>query len=621
MNSLNFTPSQSSSCTAFLDSGCTSHFLLANAKCSNKKSTTTPLEVRLPNGNTITSTHTETLNMPSLPPAAIRSYILPGLAQHSLLSVGQMCDSGCSVTFTASNVTVTNGQSTILTGQRDKEPSLWRVPLYPAPPINVGQEHSDHNVYEQKSIQDTIPYLHACCFMPVSDMWLKSIQNGHFATWPSVTVENVRKYLFKSDATAKGHMNQIRQNIRSTRPVVEKTAPETDMIQEDKCHYIYTTTLETNKIYSDLTGRFPTTSLSRNKYILIMYDYDINSVLSTPMKNRGDKEMAKAFDFLIQSLIFRGLKPHLQRLDNEASLALRNYITQQGINYQLTPPHIHRRNNAERAIKTFKNHFISGLCSVDTIFPLKLWDKLLPQARITLNLLRKSIINPRMSAHAQLNGHFDFNRTHLAPPGTRIIAHEKPDQRASWDPHGLDGYYLGPALDHYRCYQVHITKTKGTRIVDTVEFPPGKLAMPSTSSKDLASIASLDLSNALQNPAPAAPFSQIGTAQLQALRQLSDIFSAALPSSTKQHAPPLSQNSSQSRSTVQQGTANQTRMPEQPIPTSSPSLAPRRSQRVIPIQVPSPRVTPRLNSSDVAPPRVPTPLPPTTVIPNELHLS
>jgi hypothetical protein len=143
---------------------------------------------------------------------------------------------------------------------------------------------------------------------------------------------------------------------------------------------------------------------------------------------------------------------------------------------------------------------------------------------ITLNLLRKSRINLRISAYAQLNGHFDFNRTPLAPPGTLIIAHEKPDQRASWDPHGLDGYYLGPTLDHYRCYQVHITKTKGTRIVDTVEIPPAELAMLITSSKDLASIAALELSNALQNPAPAAPFSQIGTAQLQALRQLLDIF-------------------------------------------------------------------------------------------------
>jgi hypothetical protein len=177
MNYLNLTPSQPSPspCTALLDSGCTAHFLLANTKCSNKKSTATPLAVRLPNGDTITSTHTATLNMPSFPQASRQANILPGLAQHLLLSVEKMCDSGCSVTFTASNVTVTNGESTILTGLRDKESSLWRVPLDPTPPLDVGQEHSAHNVYEQKSIQDTITYLHACCFSPVTDTWIKSI--------------------------------------------------------------------------------------------------------------------------------------------------------------------------------------------------------------------------------------------------------------------------------------------------------------------------------------------------------------------------------------------------------------------------------------------------------------
>jgi hypothetical protein len=136
------------------------------------------------------------------------------------------------------------------------------------------------NVYEEKSMQDTITYLHACCFSPVTDTWLKSTQNGHFATWPSVTVENVRKYLGRSDATAKGHLNQIRQNIRSTQQVVEITAPEIDMVQEDKCHYMYATKLETNQIYSDLTGIFPTTSLSGNKYMLILYDYDRNMMAS-----------------------------------------------------------------------------------------------------------------------------------------------------------------------------------------------------------------------------------------------------------------------------------------------------------------------------------------------------
>jgi hypothetical protein len=216
MNYLNLTPSQPSSRTALLDSGCTAHFLLATAKCSDKQSTTTPLKVRLPNGDTITSTHTANLNMPSLSQATRRAHILPGLAQQSLLSVGQICDSGCSVTFTASNVMVTNGGSTILRGKRDKQSNLWSVLLNYTPPLHGGQKHAAHNVYEQKSIQDTITYLNACCFIPVTDTWLKSIQNDHFATCPSVTVENVRKYLGKSDATAEGHLNQIRQNIRST---------------------------------------------------------------------------------------------------------------------------------------------------------------------------------------------------------------------------------------------------------------------------------------------------------------------------------------------------------------------------------------------------------------------
>jgi hypothetical protein len=139
--------------------------------------------------------------------------------------------------------------------------------------MEIGREHYAHNVYEHKSIQDTITYLHACCFSPVTDTWLKAIQNVHFATWPSVTVENVRKYLSKYETISKGHMNQIKKNILSTQPDVDQPAPEPDIVQEDKGKYMYVTVMETNQIYTDLTGRFPTTSLSGNKYILILYDY------------------------------------------------------------------------------------------------------------------------------------------------------------------------------------------------------------------------------------------------------------------------------------------------------------------------------------------------------------
>jgi hypothetical protein len=71
-----------------------------------------------------------------------------------------------------------------------------------------------------------------------------------------------------------------------------------------------------------------------------------------------------------------------------------------------------------------------------------------------------------------LNGTFDYNRTSLAPPGTKILIHEKPNQRRSWDPHGVEGWYLGPATDHYRCYRVYVSKTRAERITDTVELFP-----------------------------------------------------------------------------------------------------------------------------------------------------
>jgi hypothetical protein len=66
------------------------------------------------------------------------------------------------------------------------------------------------------------------------------------------------------------------------------------------------------------------------------------------------------------------------------------FLNNENINYQWVPPGTHCRNAAERAIQTFKNHFIAGLCSIDKDFPLHLWDRLVEQRFITLNLLRGS---------------------------------------------------------------------------------------------------------------------------------------------------------------------------------------------------------------------------------------
>ena len=64
-------------------------------------------------------------------------------------------------------------------------------------------------------------------------------------------------------------------------------------------------------------------------------------------------------------------------------------------------------------------------------FPLREWDRLIPQAIITLNLCRNARVNPRISAYAYVFGPFDFNKTPLAPPGTKVVVHAKPTDRAT----------------------------------------------------------------------------------------------------------------------------------------------------------------------------------------------
>jgi hypothetical protein len=95
---------------------------------------------------------------------------------------------------------------------------------------------------------------------------------------------------------------------------------------------------------------------------------------------------------------------------------LKHFFTTNDVEFQLVPPHCHRRNAAERAIQTFKEHFVAGLSSVDPSFPLHLWDRLLPQAEITLNLLRSSRLHPQLSAAAHFHGIMDYNKTSFAPP-------------------------------------------------------------------------------------------------------------------------------------------------------------------------------------------------------------
>jgi hypothetical protein len=446
------------------------------------------------------------------------------MTNHSLLSVGKLCNEGYTVTFKNASVTICDSQEfQILRSARDLDTGLWRKNLRKE--NQQPQQAVANNVYELRNTGALVNYLHKALFSPTKSALLQAVKNGHLITWLDLTEKAINKHLKLMPATAMGHMNQRRKNIRST----SKT-PSTSDIEDftttntksgTKTHLVYAVLVDQGQLYTDLMGKFPVRTSKGNSYVMVCYVFDCNYVKVVTMKSRSAPEWVKAYDHIHQELTAKGFKPKLQTLDNEASTALKHFFTTNDVEYQLAPPHCPRRNAAERSIRTFKEQFVAGLSSVDPTFPLHLWDRVLPQAEITLNLLRTSRLHPQLSAAAHFNGLVYYNKTSFVPPGCKIIAQEKPGKRRTWAPYGQHGYSLGPAMHHYRCQNAYIAATASERIV---EFFPHNFPMPQLSSTDILIMAANDMSNALKNPHPEEPFSHIGDDTIAALTTLAEFF-------------------------------------------------------------------------------------------------
>jgi hypothetical protein len=150
------------------------------------------------------------------------------------------------------------------------------------------------------------------------------------------------------------------------------------------------------------------------------------------------------------------------------------------------------------------------------------------QAELTLNLLRSSRVNPKLSAYAYLNGNFNFNKTPLAPPGTKVIIHLKPDQRASWSYHGEEGWYVGPSMEHYRCVKCYIPTTARERDVDTLQFFLKKIPFPSISTEDYLKQDASDILAILQKPPSSLPYLAYGDPTKNVIVQIATLLGRAV---------------------------------------------------------------------------------------------
>jgi hypothetical protein len=210
-----------------------------------------------------------------LPEEALRAHIFPKLTSGALLSVSQLCDHGCSVSFDSDQVTVTSDERIILTGPGNRTNGLWTVHLAPAeqtlpkpwilPPQNCTYatqlttftaptelHQVANNAFATQTKKELVTFLHASCFSPVPSTLPAAIDAGNFSSWPGFTAALVKKHLLKSTATIKGHLQQQRKNAWSTKKKATIPPTTSPPKQEARTNFVYAQPIEyTGQIYTD----------------------------------------------------------------------------------------------------------------------------------------------------------------------------------------------------------------------------------------------------------------------------------------------------------------------------------------------------------------------------------
>jgi hypothetical protein len=156
---------------------------------------------------------------------------------NSLLSVGQLCDEGYSLLFSISEVTILDSkQKSLLKGSRYSNTGLWRINLCQkevhtrcSTSTPKKQISAANNIYEIRNTGALVNHLEKAMFSCTKSVLLHAVKKGHLATWPGLTEDAIKTYLKLTPATTMGHMDQKRQNIRSTDKTVKSESEDKEI--------------------------------------------------------------------------------------------------------------------------------------------------------------------------------------------------------------------------------------------------------------------------------------------------------------------------------------------------------------------------------------------------------
>jgi hypothetical protein len=430
---------------------------------------------------------------------------------------------GCDVTFYKHRCTVRYNGKIILSGDKDPSTDLWTLPLgsmdmtahriHDAIPSAASFDADAHahlptpiacftHAVRNKVI--SILFTHQSLCNPRISTLLKAIRRGYLKGCPNLTAKGVAKYPNPSPATTKDHMKQLHQSICSTQPKPANPMPSPQLehpilplFQEPQAYpgsaydpmhgcassnslthcmaniiedndspykaklFCFATFSDkhTGTLYNNLTGLLPFQSLEGNVCFLVVYHYKTNVILALPISNFSDKIIFAAYKQQYEMLESKGRIIRLNVMGNQAGQTINKFLTKKQCKLMWVEPRNHCVNAAERAIQTFKYHFVSTLATTDSEFPLQLWDRLALQVKNILNMLYSLQIDPNLFAYEAVHGPYNWNRFPLAPLGCKLVVCESPEARTLWGSRGTDAWYVGLSLIYYRCKHYFFLET------------------------------------------------------------------------------------------------------------------------------------------------------------------
>ena len=135
------------------------------------------------------------------------SHIFPHLQSGEIIYVGQLCDDGCTATFTAATIKVKKQGEAGLEGTRNTEAGMCQVQLTTPQPILTPTHQSANKLMAERKKLHLAQWYHVILFIPANHTPIQAIKKFYFATWTILTSDLNNKNLTPSMATAKSHMH------------------------------------------------------------------------------------------------------------------------------------------------------------------------------------------------------------------------------------------------------------------------------------------------------------------------------------------------------------------------------------------------------------------------------